>query len=64
MTLERSVAEFFTSVEEKIGTADILINNVELDPKRFKDLDEESWNYFLMLTSMVSIGLLKILLTN
>ena len=48
VTSEKSVAEFFNSVDEKIGTADILINNAGTsDPKRFKDLDEESWNYVL-----------------
>ena len=48
VTSEKSVAEFFNSVDEKIGTADILINNAGTsDPKRFKDLDEERWNYVL-----------------
>ena len=48
VTSEESVANFFSNVESSIGSADILINNAGTsDPKRFKDLDEESWNYVL-----------------
>ena len=48
VTSEESVANFFSKVESSIGSADILINNAGTsDPKRFKDLDEESWNYVL-----------------
>ena len=48
VTSEESVSNFFSNVESSIGSADILINNAGTsDPKRFKDLDEESWNYVL-----------------
>ena len=48
VTSEESVSNFFSKVESSIGSADILINNAGTsDPKRFKDLDEESWNYVL-----------------
>ena len=46
VTSEESVLSFFSEVRNSIGSADILINNAGTsDPKRFKDLDEESWNY-------------------
>ena len=45
---EESVLNFFSEVQNLIGSADILINNAGTsDPKKFKDLDEESWNYVL-----------------
>ena len=48
VTSKESVTNFFSNVESSIGSADILINNAGTsDPKRFKDLDEESWNYVL-----------------
>lgn len=48
VTSEESVLSFFSEVRNSIGSADILINNAGTsDPKRFKDLDEESWNYVL-----------------
>ncbi len=48
VTSEESVLDFFSEVRNSIGSADILINNAGTsDPKRFKDLDEESWNYVL-----------------
>ena len=48
VTSEESVLGFFSEVRNSIGSADILINNAGTsDPKRFKDLDEESWNYVL-----------------
>jgi NAD(P)-dependent dehydrogenase (short-subunit alcohol dehydrogenase family) len=48
VTSEESVLNFFSEVKNSIGSADILINNAGTsDPKRFKDLDEESWNYVL-----------------
>ena len=48
VTSKESVSNFFSKVESSIGSADILINNAGTsDPKRFKDLDEESWNYVL-----------------
>ena len=57
VTSEKSVAEFFNSVDEKIGTADILINNAGTsDPKRFKDLDEEK----LELCSLIQISMVPI----
>ena len=48
VTSQESVSNFFSKVESSIGPADILINNAGTsDPKRFKDLDEESWGYVL-----------------
>ena len=48
VTSEESVLSFFSEVRNSTGSADILINNAGTsDPKRFKDLDEESWNYVL-----------------
>ena len=48
VTSEESVLNFFSEVRNSIGSADILINNAGTsDPKKFKDLDEESWNYVL-----------------
>ena len=48
VTSEESVLNFFSKVESSIGSADILVNNAGTsDPKRFKDTDEESWNYVL-----------------
>ena len=48
VTSEESVLSFFSEVRNSIGSAHILINNAGTsDPKRFKDLDEESWNYVL-----------------
>ena len=48
VTSEESVLDFFSEVRNSIGSADILINNAGTsDPKRFKDLDEESWNYVI-----------------
>ena len=48
VTSEESVLNFFSKVRNSIGSADILINNAGTsDPKKFKDLDEESWNYVL-----------------
>ena len=48
VTSKESVTNFFSNVESSIGSADILINNAGTsDPKRFKDLDEESWNYVI-----------------
>ena len=48
VTSEDSVLNFFSEVKNAIGSADILINNAGTsDPKKFKDLDEESWNYVL-----------------
>ena len=48
VTSETSVLNFFSEVKKLVGSADILINNAGTsDPKRFKDLDEESWNYVL-----------------
>ena len=42
------VEKVISKVESSIGSADILINNAGTsDPKKFKDLDEESWNYVL-----------------
>tara|TARA_Y100001970_G_scaffold63413_1_gene81230 strand:- start:543 stop:1301 length:759 start_codon:yes stop_codon:yes gene_type:complete len=48
VTSEDSVLNFFSEVKNAIGSADILINNAGTsDPKKFKDLDEESWKYVL-----------------
>ena len=48
VTSKESVLNFFSEVRNSIGSADILINNAGTsDPKKFKDLDEESWNYVL-----------------
>ena len=48
VTSEDSVLNFFSEVKNSIGSADILINNAGTsDPKKFKDLDEESWKYVL-----------------
>ena len=48
VTSEESVLNFFSEVKNSIGSPDILINNAGTsDPKKFKDLDEESWNYVL-----------------
>ena len=48
VTSEESVLNFFSEVRNSVGSADILINNAGTsDPKKFKDLDEESWNYVL-----------------
>ena len=48
VTSEKSVKELFAEIHNSIGSPDILINNAGTsDPRRFKDLDEESWNYVL-----------------
>ena len=48
VTSEDSVKELFSEMNKSIGSPDILINNAGTsDPRRFKDLDEESWNYVL-----------------
>ena len=48
VTSEESVLNFFSEVKNSIGSPDILINIAGTsDPKKFKDLDEESWNYVL-----------------
>ena len=48
VTSQRSVENFFFEANKLVGSADILINNAGTsDPKRFKDLDEESWNYVI-----------------
>ncbi len=48
VTSEESVLDFYSEVKKSVGSADILINNAGTsDPKRFKDLDEQSWKYVL-----------------
>ena len=48
VTSEESVINLFAEIKKEIGSADILVNNAGTsDPKRFKDLDEQSWNYVL-----------------
>jgi len=48
VTSQSSVENFFFEANKLVGSADILINNAGTsDPKRFKDLDEESWNYVI-----------------
>ena len=48
VTSEESVLDFYSELKKSVGSADILINNAGTsDPKRFKDLDEKSWNYVL-----------------
>jgi NAD(P)-dependent dehydrogenase (short-subunit alcohol dehydrogenase family) len=48
VTSEDSVKELFSEINNSVGAPDILINNAGTsDPRRFKDLDEESWNYVL-----------------
>ncbi len=48
VTSAKSVENLFQEIKKEFGSADILINNAGVsDTRKFKDLDEESWNYVL-----------------
>ena len=48
VTSNESVENLFQEIKNKFGSADILINNAGVnDTRKFKDLDEESWNFVL-----------------
>ena len=48
VTSNESVENLFQEVKNEFGSADILINNAGVnDTRKFKDLDEESWNFVL-----------------
>ena len=48
VTSAGSVANLFKEIKEEFGSADILINNAGVnETRKFKDLDEKSWNYVL-----------------
>jgi len=48
VTSTESVKNIFDEIKKEYGSADILVNNAGVnDTKKFKDLDEQSWNYVL-----------------
>tara|TARA_B100001758_G_scaffold195286_1_gene172948 strand:- start:173 stop:934 length:762 start_codon:yes stop_codon:yes gene_type:complete len=48
VTSDESVENLFEEIKHNFGSADILINNAGVnDTRKFKDLDEESWNFVL-----------------
>ena len=48
VTSTESVKQLFKEIKKEFGSADILVNNAGVnDTRRFKDLDEKSWNYVL-----------------
>ena len=48
VTSAESVEQLFKEIKKEFGSADILVNNAGVnDTRRFKDLDEKSWNYVL-----------------
>ena len=48
VTSNKSVENLFQEIKNECGSADILINNAGVnDTRKFKDLDEESWNFVL-----------------
>ena len=48
VTSIESVENLFKEIKNEFGSADILINNAGVnDTRKFKDLDEKSWNYVL-----------------
>jgi len=48
VTSDESVENLFKEIKHNFGSADILINNAGVnDTRKFKDLDEESWNFVL-----------------
>ena len=48
VTSIESVKNLFKEIKNEFGSADILINNAGVnDTRKFKDLDEKSWNYVL-----------------
>ena len=48
VTSTESVEQLFKEIKKEFGSADILVNNAGVnDTRRFKDLDEKSWNYVL-----------------
>ena len=48
VTSAGSVEQLFKKIKKEFGSADILVNNAGVnDTRRFKDLDEKSWNYVL-----------------
>ncbi len=48
VTSNESVENLFKEIKREFGSADILVNNAGVnDTKKFKDLDEESWNFVL-----------------
>ena len=48
VTSTKSVEQLFKEIKKEFGSADILVNNAGVnDTRRFKDLDEKSWNYVL-----------------
>ena len=48
VTSNESVENLFKEVKNEFSSADILVNNAGVnDTRKFKDLDEESWNFVL-----------------
>ncbi len=48
VTSTESVKHLFEEVKKEFGLADILVNNAGVsDTRKFKDLDEQSWNFVL-----------------
>ena len=48
VTSNESVQNLFVEIKNEFGSADILVNNAGVnDTRKFKDLDEQSWNYVL-----------------
>ena len=48
VTSSESVQKLFEDIKKEFGSADILVNNAGVnDTRKFKDLDEKSWNYVL-----------------
>jgi len=48
VTSTESVKKLFEEIKKEFGSADILVNNAGVnDTRKFKDLDEKSWNYVL-----------------